>query len=61
MFNKSVFEKEKKLLERQRLDERTNFDLEMMGTTGSCSGIENYSRYLSGRKITRSVFNASTI
>ena len=46
----SVFEKEKKLLERQRLDERTNFDLEMMETTGSCSGIENYSRYLSGRK-----------
>ena len=45
-----VFEKEKKYLERQRLDERTTFDLEMMETTGSCSGIENYSRYLSGRK-----------
>ena len=45
-----VFEKEKKLLERQRLDERTTFDLEMIKTTGSCSGIENYSRYLSGRK-----------
>ncbi len=45
-----VFEKEKKYLERQRLDERTNFDLEMIETTGSCSGIENYSRYLSGRK-----------
>ena len=45
-----VFEKEKKLLERQRLDERTTFDLEMIATTGSCSGIENYSRYLSGRK-----------
>jgi excinuclease ABC subunit B len=45
-----VFESEKKLLERQRLDERTTFDLEMMGTTGSCSGIENYSRYLSGRQ-----------
>jgi len=45
-----VFEKEKKLLERQRLDERTTFDLEMIETTGSCSGIENYSRYLSGRK-----------
>ena len=44
-----VFESEKKLLERQRLDERTTFDLEMIGTTGSCSGIENYSRYLSGR------------
>ena len=45
-----VFEAEKKLLERQRLDERTTFDLEMIETTGSCSGIENYSRYLSGRK-----------
>ena len=46
----TVFEKEKKLLERQRLEERTTFDLEMIETTGSCSGIENYSRYLSGRK-----------
>ena len=45
-----VFEAEKKLLERQRLDERTTFDLEMIETTGSCSGIENYSRYLSGRR-----------
>ena len=45
-----VFETEKKLLEKQRLDERTTFDLEMIETTGSCSGIENYSRYLSGRK-----------
>ena len=45
-----IFENEKKHLERQRLDERTTFDLEMMETTGSCSGIENYSRYLSGRK-----------
>ncbi|PPR46655.1 MAG: UvrABC system protein B [Alphaproteobacteria bacterium MarineAlpha5_Bin9] len=45
-----VFSSENKLLEKQRLDERTNFDLEMMVTTGSCSGIENYSRYLSGRK-----------
>ena len=45
-----VFETENKLLEKQRLDERTNFDLEMLETTGSCCGIENYSRYLSGRK-----------
>ena len=45
-----VFQTENKLLEKQRLDERTNFDLEMIETTGSCSGIENYSRYLSGRK-----------
>tara|TARA_Y100000590_G_scaffold289785_1_gene326190 strand:+ start:880 stop:2934 length:2055 start_codon:yes stop_codon:yes gene_type:complete len=44
-----IFESEKKLLEKQRLDERTSFDLEMIETTGSCSGIENYSRYLSGR------------
>ena len=39
-----------KLLERQRLEERTNFDLEMMAATGSCAGIENYSRYLTGRR-----------
>ncbi|AFS49014.1 excinuclease ABC, B subunit [alpha proteobacterium HIMB59] len=38
-----------KLLEHQRLKERTNFDLEMIQATGTCSGIENYSRYLSGR------------
>jgi len=39
-----------KLLEAQRLRERTTFDLEMLETTGFCSGIENYSRYLSGRQ-----------
>jgi len=38
-----------KLLEAQRLEQRTTFDLEMMMTTGSCAGIENYSRYLTGR------------
>ena len=43
------FSNEKKLLEHQRLKERTNFDLEMIQATGTCSGIENYSRYLSGR------------
>ena len=43
------FDRDKKLLENQRLKERTNFDLEMMQATGTCSGIENYSRYLSGR------------
>ena len=43
------FDEEKKLLEHQRLKERTNFDLEMIQATGTCSGIENYSRYLSGR------------
>jgi excinuclease ABC subunit B len=42
-------EAEGKLLEAQRLEQRTTFDLEMMETTGSCKGIENYSRYLSGR------------
>ncbi len=40
---------EGKLLEAQRLEERTTFDLEMIETTGFCSGIENYSRYLTGR------------
>ncbi|MGO1118690.1 excinuclease ABC subunit UvrB [Rhodovibrionaceae bacterium A322] len=38
-----------KLLEAERLQQRTTFDLEMMEATGSCAGIENYSRYLSGR------------
>ncbi len=40
---------ENKLLEAQRLEERTKFDLEMIEATGSCAGIENYSRFLSGR------------
>ena len=39
-----------RLLEAQRLEQRTMFDLEMMEATGSCAGIENYSRYLTGRK-----------
>ncbi|AZQ69775.1 excinuclease ABC subunit UvrB [Silicimonas algicola] len=43
------FVDEGKLLEAQRLEQRTNFDLEMMEATGSCNGIENYSRYLTGR------------
>src|SRR5690606_9064239 len=38
-----------KLLEAQRLEQRTTFDMEMMEATGSCAGIENYSRYLTGR------------
>jgi len=41
---------ENKLLEAQRLDERTRFDLEMLEATGTCAGIENYSRFLTGRK-----------
>jgi excinuclease ABC subunit B len=40
---------ENKLLEAQRLEQRTNFDLEMIAATGSCAGIENYSRFLTGR------------
>ncbi|WP_448188998.1 excinuclease ABC subunit UvrB [Azospirillum sp. sgz301742] len=40
---------EGKLLEAQRLEQRTTFDIEMMAATGSCAGIENYSRYLTGR------------
>ncbi|GGI92217.1 excinuclease ABC subunit UvrB [Legionella impletisoli] len=44
------FRKEGKLLEAQRLEQRTNFDIEMMLELGYCSGIENYSRYLSGRQ-----------
>ena len=42
------FKSEDKLLEAQRIEERTNFDIEMLRETGVCSGIENYSRYLSG-------------
>ena len=42
------FKSEDKLLEAQRISERTNFDIEMMKETGVCSGIENYSRHLSG-------------
>ena len=41
--------KDGKLLEAQRLEQRTNFDLEMLEATGSCAGVENYSRYLTGR------------
>ena len=43
------FKDQNKLIEAQRIDERTRFDLEMIEATGSCPGIENYSRYLSGR------------
>jgi excinuclease ABC subunit B len=42
-------QEEGKLLEAQRLEQRTNFDLEMIAATGSCAGIENYSRFLTGR------------
>ncbi|HVN00844.1 MAG TPA: DEAD/DEAH box helicase family protein, partial [Caulobacteraceae bacterium] len=42
--------REGKLLEAQRLEQRTTFDLEMIEATGSCAGIENYSRYLTGRR-----------
>ena len=44
------FESKKLYIEAQRIEQRTNFDLEMIAATGSCSGIENYSRHLSGRK-----------
>jgi excinuclease ABC subunit B len=43
-------EKAGRLLEAQRLEQRTRFDLEMLEATGSCAGIENYSRYLTGRR-----------
>lgn len=45
-----TFKSEDKLLEAQRIEERTNFDIEMLRETGICSGIENYSRHLSGLK-----------
>ena len=43
------FKKEDKLIEAQRIEQRTNFDIEMMKETGFCQGIENYSRHISGR------------
>ncbi len=46
----TTFNETGKLLEAQRLEQRTKFDLEMIEATGSCNGIENYSRYLSGRQ-----------
>jgi excinuclease ABC subunit B len=45
------FEKNKKLVEAQRIEQRTVYDMEMMVETGSCKGIENYSRYLTGRPV----------
>ena len=45
-----VFKQNNQLLEAQRLEQRTRFDLEMLETTGHCKGIENYSRHLTGRK-----------
>lgn len=49
--NRLIFlEKENKLVEAQRLEQRTRYDIEMMYELGYCSGIENYSRFLSGRK-----------
>ena len=44
------FKEQNKLIEAQRIEERTNFDIEMMKETGFCQGIENYSRHMSGRK-----------
>lgn len=46
----AIFRKENKLLEAQRLEQRTNYDIEMMEELGYCSGIENYSRHLTGRE-----------
>ena len=45
----NYFKDNNKLIEAQRIDERTNFDMEMMKETGFCQGIENYSRHISGR------------
>ena len=49
-FNRDFFKAHDKLLEAQRIAERTNFDVEMLRETGFCSGIENYSRHLTGAK-----------
>ncbi len=55
------FREQGKLLEAQRLEQRTNFDLEMIEATGSCAGIENYSRWLTGRKPGRAAADAVRI
>ena len=47
----STFKKSGRLLEAQRIESRTNFDLEMMIEIGTCPGIENYSLYMSGREV----------
>ena len=47
---KKYFEDNKKFIEAQRIEERTNFDIEMLKETGFCQGIENYSRHISGRE-----------
>ncbi|SHI98111.1 excinuclease ABC subunit UvrB [Propionispora hippei] len=52
----ALFKAQGKLLEAQRLEQRTNYDLEMMQEMGYCSGIENYSRHLTGRKPGESPF-----
>jgi len=44
------FKEEGKYIEAQRIEERTKYDMEMLLSTGYCSGIENYSRYFSGRR-----------
>src|SRR4051812_42112150 len=49
-FQKEFFVQQMKLIEAQRIEQRTRFDLEMMAEIGFCKGIENYSRHLSGRK-----------
>ena len=46
----AYFKSKNKLIEAQRIEERTNFDMEMLKETGFCQGIENYSRHISGRK-----------
>jgi len=51
VLRKEQFESEKRILEAKRLDERVNYDLEMIRELGYCSGIENYSRFFDGRKM----------
>ena len=46
----AYFKENNKLLELQRLEQRTNYDLEMLAETGSCTGVENYSRHMAGRR-----------
>ncbi len=57
----TFFKSEDKLLEAQRISERTNFDVEMMRETGFCSGIENYSRHLTWESTGRAAVYADRL
>ena len=60
MLQEEKFRKEDKLLEAERIHQRTLYDIEMLSELGYCSGIENYSRYFDGRNIFRKLIDSNT-